>query len=254
MPSKSERLLQILTSQGAINLEQQQQVQSKNLSFNELSAYVMNHFEVTEGQLLLALVGQMDIPDAEAYMARPEANLACVSMESKVGIAMPLFILPMELEGIDVRNSLERKTAAELVRQHPPSQHKSQDAIEQRIAASPGNLALYYVKAHALIHHGRYQEALDCLNHFQVKALDNPAIACLQAWLYYQLGNSNRCYQSLMPLYVANIPLDDEWLVLLACSAFIAQDWPISKKILPSIAAKPGYLADAAQSILAKIP
>ncbi|WP_119395804.1 tetratricopeptide repeat protein [Salinibius halmophilus] len=151
----------------------------------------------------------------------PAAHTILDAHRSKV-FDLPEMQLPLELEGVALRNRAEKMIIDELL--------ELNDEVAQRVKAedqihkTPSNGILRYYLAWLDARQQKYDEALAWIADITAGPADNPAIVALRAWLHYQKRQYMQSFRPLRKLISSKPDSAWEWQILLAIAALQIDD------------------------------
>lgn len=213
------KVLALLLADERITPAQQEKVKSRMpySNYDLFTEAVEKICKVSRGSVVTLVVDKIHIPAAHEML---DAH------RSKV-FDLPEMQLPLELDGVALRNRAEKMIIDELVELEDQAEQRAR--AEEQIHKTPSNGILRYFLAWLDAQNEQYDQALGWISDIVAGPADNPAIVALRAWLHYQKRQYMQSFRPLRKLIASKPDSAWEWQILLAIAAIQIDDMKTAK-------------------------
>lgn len=238
--SEQQQLLNYLHKQGLIDDTQLQKL-SNSLpfaSYDLLTDALERLCNVQRSQVVTTVVDKIHIPAAHELL----------DAHSRKIFHLPDMDLPLEIEGVALRNRAERMVVDDILALDDA--HEQYQQTLAQLKKQPNHTLLrYYTAWHEAVRN-ELDSSLERIADINAGPADNPAIVALRAWLHYQKRQYMQSFRPLRKLIAAKPDSAWEWQILLAVTALQIDDQKTATYQLEKIAATDNPFQAKAQAML----
>lgn len=221
-----QQVLTLLLDAGRITPAQAEKVSAKiPFSNYDLFTDAMERLcKIPRSTIVTLVVEKIHIPAAHTLLDAHRSQV----------FDLPEMQLPLELDGVALRNRAEKMIIDELLA--IDDAHSQYLKAEAQIHKTPSNAILRYFLAWLDARAARYDQALGWIGDIVAGPADNPAIVALRAWLHYQKRQYMQSFRPLRKLIASKPNSAWEWQMLLAIAALQIDDMKMARFQLQRIA------------------